>query len=54
MVKRAVQARASQKERAARGIHTFSDSQAVLKALINPRMVLMATRKPMSWPKQQQ
>jgi hypothetical protein len=40
MVKRVIQAGASQwKERAARGIHIFLDSQAGLKALINPRMV---------------
>jgi hypothetical protein len=41
MVKRMVQAGASWwKERAARGIHIFSDSQAGLKALINPRIAL--------------
>jgi ribonuclease HI len=40
MVKRVVQAGASRwKERAARGIHIFSDSQAEIKALINPWMV---------------
>jgi hypothetical protein len=40
MVKRVVQAGASRwKERAARGIHIFSDSQAGHKALINPRIV---------------
>jgi hypothetical protein len=39
MVKMAVQAGASRwKERAARGVQIFSDSQAGLKALINPRM----------------
>jgi hypothetical protein len=40
MVKRMIQADANRwRERAARGIHIFSDSQAGLKALINPRMV---------------
>jgi ribonuclease HI len=40
MVKRVVQAGASRwEERAARAIHIFSDSQAGLKTLINPRIV---------------
>jgi hypothetical protein len=40
MVKRMVKAGASRwRERAARGIHIFSDSQAGLKAVINPWMV---------------
>jgi ribonuclease HI len=40
IVKRVIQAGASRwTERAARGTHIFSDSQAGLKALINPRMV---------------
>jgi hypothetical protein len=40
MVKRVVQAGTSRwKERAARGIHIFSDSQTGLKTLINPQMI---------------
>jgi ribonuclease HI len=40
MVKRVIQTGASRwKERATKGIHIFSDSQAGLKALINPWMV---------------
>jgi ribonuclease HI len=55
MIKRAVQAGATRwRERAARGIHIFSDSQAGLKALINPRMVsgkvfLKAYLEPEGW-----
>jgi hypothetical protein len=40
MVKRVIQAGASRwRERAAMGIHILSDSQAGLKALINPQMI---------------